>query len=107
MMGTQYISSNELNFKFCHTRKRTFCPPSCSIGLENRQRVYFTGENVLQIALNYAPQNLTVTEFFRLCKKSDFFSLYFLTRATNANCTYMLHFYASRVGKPSNPLVLE
>ncbi|XP_057664480.1 uncharacterized protein LOC130898900 [Diorhabda carinulata] len=69
----RYISSNEaiwhiLSFPI---HERDPAVQHLAIHLENGQRVYFTGENILQRAFE-APKT-TLTEFFTLCQKPDVF----------------------------------
>ncbi|GBL83290.1 hypothetical protein AVEN_110619-1 [Araneus ventricosus] len=68
----RYISSNEvvwriLNFPI-HERHPTVI--HLSVHLENGQRVYFTTGNAAQCA--QAPQETTLTSFFRLCTEDEF-----------------------------------
>ncbi|GBM90190.1 hypothetical protein AVEN_239937-1 [Araneus ventricosus] len=68
----RYISSNKavwriLNFPI-HERHPNVI--HLSVHLENGQRVYFTTENAAQRA--QAPQETTLTSFFRLCTEDEF-----------------------------------
>ncbi|GBN80473.1 hypothetical protein AVEN_52561-1, partial [Araneus ventricosus] len=88
----RYISSNEavwriLNFPI-HERHPTVI--HLSVHLENGQRVYITTENAAQRA--QAPQETTLTSFFRLCTENEFDTPYrtnqVLATRNNGNKTW-------------------